>query len=81
LFNVVKHAQVAEATVALKRVDGQIVIAVSDRGQGMKPGVFLNASDGFGLASIRERLRLFNSHMQIESVSGQGTQVTITCPL
>jgi signal transduction histidine kinase len=81
LFNVVKHGGVEEATVLLKRIDEQILIQVNDRGKGMDLDAFSLKSVGFGLASIRERLDLFNGQLHIESALGQGTQITVTCPL
>lgn len=81
LFNVVKHARVNEATVVLKRSDETISIIVSDQGQGMDLAALPLKGSGFGLASIRERLNLFDGLLHIESAPGQGTRVTITCPL
>lgn len=85
LFNVVKHAGVNKAEVRMTRwADGQVHIVVQDRGVGFGPGahdVSRPLTGGFGLFSIRERLQLLGGRMEIASVPGEGTDVTLLAPL
>ena len=79
LFNIVKHAQVAEATVRLRRRRDQLWLAVCDRGRGFDP-TMLGQAAGFGLLSIRERVELLGGRMRIRSVPGLGSTFLIAVP-
>jgi CheY-like chemotaxis protein len=68
----------------LKRVDGFLQLTVSDQGVGFDPNVMLQASGsgaGFGLFSVRERLKLFGGRLEIRSAPGQGSRVFISVPI
>ncbi len=85
LFNVVKHAGVADAQVALLRArDHQIRIVVRDEGAGFDPDMLTERrSDAasFGLYSIQERLAHLGGRMTVASAPGEGSRVTLTAPL
>ncbi len=82
LANVVKHAGVKEAVVEIGRVEGQVRVLVADRGRGFGPeSPASERSDaGFGLFSIRERLRQLGGSFEVESAPGRGTRVTLCVP-
>ena len=80
LFNVVKHAQATRATVGLEEREGYLTLRVSDNGTGFDPSSVAPTGTGLGLRSIRERLRLFEGDITIESRTGEGTRVTIVVP-
>jgi len=84
LFNVVKHAQVDTACVELKRLEGERVrVVVSDAGKGFAPTAFSPSGPGghgFGLANICQRLELMDARMEIVSVPGRGTRITLDAP-
>lgn len=83
LFNVIKHAGVRKARVDLSPSNGNLVVTVSDQGQGFDPDTFLNSSNqktGLGLLSLRERLQTMGGRLLIESVPGQGSRFTLTIP-
>jgi PAS domain S-box-containing protein len=79
LFNIVKHAQVAEATVRLQRRRGRLWLTVSDQGRGFDPHT-LEQTAGFGLLSIRERVELLGGRMKICSAPGRGSTFLIVVP-
>jgi CheY-like chemotaxis protein len=86
LFNVVKHADVNEASVTLARTDDDTLrITVSDRGKGFDSAASINAEDddgaGFGLFSIRERLSLMGGKFEFRSVLGRGSQFVLVAPI
>jgi len=83
LFNVLKHAQVTEATVRLRRIGGYLAIQVKDRGTGFKmEGTQAPTREGgFGLFNLREQLRAIGGHIGVSSVPGRGARVTILLPL
>jgi two-component system, chemotaxis family, CheB/CheR fusion protein len=82
LFNVVKHADVAQATVELRQVDEEIVITVRDEGKGfnVESGEGGN-NKGFGLFSTSERLQLFGGRIEVASTPGTGTIATVYAPM
>ena len=84
LFNVVKHAHVAEARLTIAPQDGQVRIQVSDTGVGFDPAQLRaegGVGGGFGLFSTRQRLALLGGGLEIVSRPGQGSQFTLWGPL
>jgi PAS domain S-box-containing protein len=79
LFNTSKHAQVKEAWVRVRRWRNHVSLSVSDRGRGFDPQD-LQATTGFGLLSIRERVELLGGRMKIKSAKGKGSTFQITVP-
>ncbi|MFO8175305.1 MAG: PAS domain S-box protein [Longimicrobiales bacterium] len=83
LFNVVKHAGVAEARVILYRGDESLRLEVEDRGVGLPPGwneEEVGLGRGLGLFGIRERIQDIGGEMRIRSAPGDGTRVSIVVP-
>nr|WP_232090808.1 ATP-binding protein [Halomonas sp. MCCC 1A13316] len=81
LFNIKKHANVDRARVELDQADERILIRVSDSGQGFTSEVMEDRhGSGFGLVSVRERLRLLGGDMEINSAPGEGTTILIWVP-
>ncbi len=84
LFNVVKHADVDEATVSLRREGDSLELQVSDEGAGFDPGQVRSSrshATGLGLFSVRERIRLIGGEVSVDAAPGQGTRVRVTVPL
>lgn len=79
LFNVVKHAGVQQATVALREgEESELIITVRDDGRGFDVAAAEARDDGgFGLFSVRERLTLFGGTMKIVSAPGEGTEIIL----
>lgn len=82
LANVVKHAGVREALVEIVRRGATISVTVTDRGRGFEPASpdCQGSGGGFGLFSIRERLRQLGGTFDAESAPGRGTSVTLQVP-
>ena len=81
LINVVKHAKARKVRVESRRDGDRIYVTVEDNGMGFDPPVPGGKLRGFGLFSIRERLRPLGGEMHVDSEPGRGTQVTLTAPL
>jgi PAS domain S-box-containing protein len=84
LFNVLKHSQTDGARVCMRRAGEHLEVIVEDNGVGFAPDKPSDSSgkiEGFGLFSIRERLNYFGGRMEIESIRGEVTRVTLTLPL
>jgi signal transduction histidine kinase len=80
LINVVKHAAVVRATVALSvDPDQRLLIMVEDHGRGYDPASIKTGGVGghFGLASIRERLAAIGGWLTEESAIGGGATMTL----
>jgi signal transduction histidine kinase len=82
LFNAVKHSGVDHVQVEVRRTgDNQIQVSVADDGVGFDPARPGAAeSRGFGLFSIRERLRCLGGSMEVRSKPGRGSRFTLTSP-
>jgi signal transduction histidine kinase len=84
LTNIVKYAHARQARLAMKASTGELTIMVRDDGVGFdvhKIEALSGPDRGFGLFSIRERLKSLGGSMSIESTIGQGTTVTLHVPL
>lgn len=80
LNNVQRHAHAYEAQVVLFWGDDQLIVTVTDDGQGFKPAERGNA-DHHGLTMISERLRGVNGRLRIHSTPGRGTRLICYLPL
>ncbi|MCX5683696.1 MAG: sensor histidine kinase, partial [Planctomycetota bacterium] len=84
LHNTVKHANARKVGIAIRRDGPFIRVEVADDGAGVNlerarpPG---DASGGFGLFQIRERLDYFGGRMEIHSGRERGTRVVLLAPL
>jgi signal transduction histidine kinase len=82
-MNVIKHAKAHKAKVAIWREGSNIRITVEDDGIGfdIPETSQLTGVRGFGLFSIRERLRHFGGALQIQSGPSRGTLITLIAPI
>jgi signal transduction histidine kinase len=81
LLNVVKHADVDDAFLAL-RVDEDAVLAeVRDEGPGFEPqDVRPDRGRHVGLGLLRERARLSGGQVDVISATGEGTTLSLRLP-
>jgi PAS domain S-box-containing protein len=79
LNNVVRHAGECAARVTLRQVDGGLLLAVSDDGAGFDPAHPRKRMQ-LGLVSMRERVRLLNGSLDIESAPRRGTTIVAWVP-
>ena len=79
LQNVVKHSGATAVTVVLTSDRDTLVLTVSDNGRGFD----LKAvpAGTLGLVSMKERIRLLNGTITIDSTENEGTQIEATVPL
>jgi signal transduction histidine kinase len=83
LVNVVKHANARNLKVSVWREGDILQVGVEDDGVGFNPQDLglRHGEGGFGLFSIRERLRPLGGNLRVSSEPGQGTEVTLSVPL
>lgn len=76
LFNVIRHAQVREAAVRVRRIGRCVCLSVFDQGRGFDAQE-LKETSGVGLFSIRERTELLGGRFKVKSATGQGSRFSI----
>jgi two-component system, NarL family, sensor histidine kinase DevS len=77
LTNIAKHANTGHAQARISEREGKISVEIFDEGAGFDPG---EATRGFGLVGMRERVELLGGRLEIDSQPGAGTRVTATLP-
>lgn len=95
LYHGIKYKRaMGKITITGRMQERRIVLKVQDNGVGMEPEKLAHlrreierpckdTEGGFGLANVNERIRIYFGDyygMQIDSVQGEGTTVTVTIP-
>ena len=73
--NIIKHSRATSATITVKRNGDQVILIVSDNGIG-----FDHHRHGFGLTGIAERARILGGTLEVKSLPGTGTTISIVIP-
>lgn len=82
LTNVLRHAGVDRARVALRQAGELLELRVADAGRGFDPRpVLAGGATGSGLRGMRDRLELFGGRLELSSAPGEGTLLAATVPL
>ena len=79
LTNIANHAQAQNVDVNLNVKDKNILLTVNDDGIGFDTSSI--PSGHYGILGIKERVRLANGSVGIQSENGKGTLLKITIPL
>jgi len=79
LHNAVKHSQVRHFEVRLTCSSDLLDLTIADRGTGFNPETASNKG-GLGLVSMRERVRLVNGTIVIDSKPMNGTTIHVRVP-
>jgi signal transduction histidine kinase len=77
LANVARHAQARRVEVVLKHGANALQLRISDDGVGLSA---LPINKGHGLRNIRERARLLEGMLDIDSAPGKGVTLILTVP-
>ncbi len=72
--NIIKHAEAGKALVQIQYDGEYLSITIEDNGRGFDRD---KEQEGMGLRSIKNRLQIFHSQLDIKSVLGMGTTVLI----
>jgi signal transduction histidine kinase len=80
--NIVKHSGASKASIRIVEERNDINVVVADDGLGFDAGKVgaVGLDGGFGLFSIRERVKSYNGKIKIESEPGKGSEVTVMLP-
>ncbi len=79
LQNVVKHSGAERASVKLALKGDELMLEVDDDGKGFDT-VAARGNGSLGLVSMRERVRLLDGSIKIDSKVGQGTKIRAAVP-
>ncbi len=82
LSNSSRHAHVDQHFVLLKSENNQIIMEVSDKGQGFDVEAIMNQQEGvhIGLAGMRERVDILGGSIDIQSNPNKGTRICVVVP-
>lgn len=80
LHNVERHAEAGRAMVSLTCDGDRLELSVEDQGKGFDPA-HTRVSEGIGLASMEERVRLVQGEFEVDAASGRGTTIRVRVPL
>jgi signal transduction histidine kinase len=88
LHNVRKHAGAREATLTLSYMPDTAILDVYDNGRGFDPAALeeplrteaTEATHGYGLQAMRERVAEVGGTVSIESAPGAGTTISVAIP-
>jgi signal transduction histidine kinase len=83
LTNIARHARASQAWVDLHCNESDATLQIKDDGVGFDPVLVLdgNSRSGWGLMGIKERAKLVEGSVRIDSAPGEGTNLFITIPL
>jgi len=84
LSNVARHSQADHASVRLSCDLEQVYLTVEDDGVGFDPHDLIladDASHGWGLIGIQERVALIGGEFRVESTPGRGTRLRVALPV
>jgi PAS domain S-box-containing protein len=80
LQNAARHSRLPHFDVWLRGGTNQIELTVQDSGIGFEPEEAIKGR-GLGLTSMKERLRLIDGYLSIDSEMGRGTTIRARVPL
>jgi len=80
LHNAIKHSGARRFDVSLNGTSSEILLAVHDSGVGFDPEKAISGK-GLGLISMKERLKLVDGQLSIESKLQAGTTIHARVPL
>ena len=80
MTNIARHANAKNICVNLQRVRHEAILTIKDDGQGFSTGV-VEQMQSLGILGMRERALVMGACFHIESMTGQGTTISLRVPL
>src|SRR3954449_6074529 len=78
LTNSTKHAEATRADISIHAIPGAVELVVKDDGRGFDP---IDATSGFGLMGMRERVALVHGTFEVDSIRDAGTTLRAVLPI
>jgi signal transduction histidine kinase len=76
--NILKHANARHATIHLSRQANDIILLISDNGDGCD---IITEKGGVGIINIKSRADLYNGRVVVDSKAGEGYALKVVLPL
>ena len=76
LRNVATHAKAQHVTIALARLDGHVMMHITDDGCGFEPTAKSRGA-GLGLVSLNERVHMLGGVLDVTASRGAGTRIAV----
>ncbi|PWA09393.1 ATP-binding protein [Flavobacterium laiguense] len=80
LNNIIKHSEASNAKIALEEIDNNLLIVVTDNGNGFIDNEF-ELKEGFGINQIRARMNNMKGEFIINSILNTGTTIILKTPI
>jgi signal transduction histidine kinase len=80
LQNIVRHSGASSVRVSLSNAERHLKVCISDNGRGFDPGS-LSSGKGLGFEGMKERLRLVQGSLQVQSSPGAGVRLLLSIPV
>jgi signal transduction histidine kinase len=80
LTNISKHANCSEVRIELSDAEEVLTLEITDNGRGI-PSPRPEKPDAFGLKGLHERARTVGGWLDVSSLQGHGTSITLSIPL
>lgn len=80
LTNITKHAEGSQVKIDVSHLGSTLTVEITDNGPGMEKSA-LGKQLSFGLRGLAERAKSVSGWLDISSVLGRGTTITLTIPL
>lgn len=80
LTNIMRHAQATEVSASLQMQAGGLILTVNDNGKGFNTGS-IGSKKTLGLIGMKERAFMMGGELEITSVEGKGTALTLKVPI
>jgi len=80
LNNIAKHARASEVTIQIGSYSGNMVLEISDNGNGFDMSQ-MKRMDSYGILGMMERTLLLEGNFDVSSRPGLGTKVRVEMPL
>jgi len=81
--NIIRHSYARRVDLRLTYSDHSLQLEVIDDGQGFDAADLAldQPGGGFGLRGMQERVRMLDGQLEVESIIGEGTKITVNIPL
>lgn len=80
LTNIVKHAETKSVTISITKQEQHIKTVIRDNGKGFNFIEKYKSPKSLGMKTLLERAKIIHSKIEIDSILGKGTTVTLYTP-
>ncbi len=84
LTNAGKHSNATSVKIKSEVSQGDFILSVEDDGVGFDPKMLAaeqESGEHLGLMALRERAELLGGHLDIDTITGVGTRITVRLPI